>query len=84
MNKVFKWFGIDGLLHFFVSSSIVLAMLTMSCSLVTSICVAFFAGLLKEFWDAFVQKDNTWKQVLHDIICDIAGISAALFIYLVA
>ena len=84
MNKVFKWLGIDGLLHFFVSSSIVLAMLTVSCSLVVSICVAFLAGLLKELWDAFVQKDNTWRQVLHDIICDIAGISAALFVYFVA
>lgn len=81
MRKLVELMGVDGLLHSLASGFIVLASLILTCNIYVSVGIAAVSAVLKETWDMFVQKDNTWKDVAHDIICDIIGIGIAMAIY---
>lgn len=83
MKKIGAWVGVDGLLHLLASGFIALAIFAISSSFVLSICIAFVAGLMKELWDIFIQKDNTWSQSLHDFICNLIGIIIAILINII-
>lgn len=62
----------DKLLHILLSSWMLLVLYPIInwYSLIPVIIV----GIGKEFFDLFIQKDNTYKQSLEDIIANIIGI----------
>ena len=78
MNKIknaIKWIGTDGLLHFLICYAMMLALSPIIgwwAILPTTIIAA-----AKEGYDFFIQKDNDKSQVIHDLICDGAGIIIA-------
>ena len=74
--------GIDGLLHFLVSAMIVQTVCLVLKTPILAVVIAVIAGLSKEVWDVFVQKDNTIKQSLHDVICNIIGITFGTLTYI--
>lgn len=45
-----------------------------------SVCITLLIGLLKEFYDGVVQKDNNGEQIMHDVVCDVAGIILAIIV----
>lgn len=81
IKKIIERIGVDGLLHLLASGFIVLAVLTLTCSIKAAIITTIVVGIGKEIIDIFIQRDNTWKQAAHDFLCDIAGIAVALIIY---
>lgn len=75
IKNFFRWVGTDGLLHFLVCYAMMLAL---------SPVIGFYAliptaivAAAKEGYDYHIQKDNNREQVVHDLICDAAGIAAA-------
>ena len=75
LKNIIKWIGVDGLLHFLICYAMMLAL---------SPVMGWWALLLtatvaaaKEGYDYHVQKDNDKPQVVHDLICDAAGIVCA-------
>lgn len=40
--------------------------------------MVMMASVIKEVCDYFVQKDNNREQVIHDVVCDIIGMVAAI------
>ena len=75
LKNIIKWIATDGLLHFLVCYALMVAL-----SPITgwwALLVTALAALSKEAWDYFVEKDNNKEQVIHDLICDGAGIAAA-------
>ncbi len=77
MRRLVELMGVDGMLHTLASGFIVLASLILTCNIYVSVGIAAALAILKEAWDMFV----TWKDVAHDIICDIIGIGIAMAIY---
>lgn len=72
IKKIIKWIAADGLLHFLVCYAMVLSLTPL---------IGFYAliptgaaALGKEGYDYHVKKSNTRKQVIHDLVCDLAGI----------
>lgn len=82
IKRFFDWIGIDGLLHFLVSALIVQTISLVLNTPFLAISIAIVAGLAKEVWDVFVQKDNTIKQALHDVVCNIIGITFGTLTYI--
>ena len=74
-NKIYSWLRIDGLLHLLTCYSIHLSLVPVDINLARSIVVLAATG--KECYDYFIQKDNTLKEVAHDSLCDIIGITLA-------
>lgn len=89
IQKFLRWIATDGALHFLVS-----ALLVLSWAIITPLWLAAaltaVIGIGKEIVDLCrhgVQGYN-WKNSLHDLICDAAGIlqgtgMAALYLYAV-
>lgn len=75
MKRIIKWMATDGLLHFLVCAVISLAVLYITDIIWLAVTAAAIPALAKEYHDVFVQKDNTWEQAAHDLICDFAGIA---------
>lgn len=75
LRDIMKWVETDGLLHFLVSYSMMLALHPIIGTWSVLITATF--GFIKEAKDYFVEKDNSPKQLLHDLICDGVGIVAA-------
>ena len=75
INKVYSWIRIDGLLHILTCFSIHLSYAPININLARGIVL--LAAIGKECYDYFIQKDNTLKEVGHDVICDIIGIVIA-------
>ena len=77
LKTICRWVGVDGLLHFLVCYGMMLAFTP-----VVGVWWAMFsvavASLVKEAMDFFIQQDNDRNAVLHDLICDGAGVLAAL------
>ena len=74
LKNIIKWIGTDGLLHFLVCYAMILA-LTPIIGWWALIPTALVAAM-KEGYDYHIEKDND-KQVVHDLICDLAGIILA-------
>lgn len=75
IKKIKEWVATDGLLHFLVCYAMILAL---------SPIIGFYAlipttivAAAKEGYDYHVKKSNTLEQVIHDLVCDLAGIVAA-------
>ena len=70
----------DKLLHILVSSWMLLVLYPMIgwYSLIPTV----IAGIGKEIYDIFIQKDNTIKQAFEDIIADIIGIIISIAVIL--
>ena len=75
IKKVILWVGTDGLLHFLVCYAMMLALTPVIgwWALIPTIVVA----LAKEAYDYHIKKSNNIEQVVHDLICDAAGIASA-------
>ena len=82
VRKLWNWIGIDGLLHFLVSAMIVQTVYLVLDTPILAIVIAVIAGLSKEVWDVLIQKDNTIKQALHDVVCNIIGITFGTLTYI--
>jgi hypothetical protein len=82
-KRVKEWVAVDGLLHILMCMVVMMASLLLVDSLTLALCATIVASLSKEVWDVFVQKDNTIKQALHDIICDAIGTGITIAIYLI-
>lgn len=77
INKITKWVGTDGLLHFLVCYALMLTLspiLGMAWAVLTTTNIA----ILKEVIDFCIQKDNDILQVMHDLLCDVVGIVVAI------
>lgn len=75
LKNAIKWIGTDGLLHFLSCYALMLGLSPVIgwwAALPTVIAAA-----AKEGYDYHIQKDNTKAQVVHDLLCDLAGIAAA-------
>lgn len=72
-----KWVAIDGFLHLLICWLLVLNF-TIIFNVWEAVGLTLIMALLKEVFDRFIQKDNTWSQVLHDIICDLIGLILGL------
>lgn len=74
IKNAIKWIAADGLLHFLMCYAMTLALTPI---------IGFYAliptgaALGKEGYDYHVKKSNTREQVIHDLVCDLAGIVAA-------
>lgn len=75
LKNIIKWIGTDGLLHFLVCYAMILA-LTPIIGWWALIPTALVAAM-KEGYDYHIEKDNDKQQVVHDLICDLAGIILA-------
>lgn len=76
IKSIMKWVGTDGLLHFLVCFAMML-MFTPIVGIWWALGVTVLAAALKEIWDFFIQKDNNFKQVMHDVVCDGVGMVTA-------
>lgn len=76
IKNIIKWIATDGLLHFLACYGITLAFLPLVGR--WALLIAAIPALAKEAIDYFVQKDNNKEQVLHDLICDAAGMGCAI------
>lgn len=76
LNKAYQWLNKEGgMLHILACYAMMLALSPIIgwwAILPTTIIAA-----AKEGWDYFIQKDNDKPQVIHDLICDGAGIIIA-------
>lgn len=81
IKKIIKWIATDGLLHFLVCYALMVALTPITGW--WALLVTALAALSKEAWDYFVEKDNNKEQVIHDLICDGAGIVAAYITMLI-
>lgn len=76
LNKAYQWLSLEGgMLHLLASYALMLALSPIIgwwAILPTTIIAA-----AKEGYDLFIQKDNDKPQVIHDLICDGAGIVLA-------
>lgn len=81
IKKIKEWVATDGLLHFLMCYAMVLSLTPIIgfYALIPTI----IAALGKEGYDYHVKKSNTREQVIHDLICDLAGIVAAYITMLV-
>ena len=75
LKNAIKWIGVDGLLHFLVCYAMMLA-LTPLMGFYALIPTALVAAA-KEGYDYHIEKDNNREQVIHDLICDGAGVLCA-------
>lgn len=83
LKNIYQWIASDGLLHILMSMAIMLCLQPLVGTLI-SVCITLIIGLLKEFYDGVVQKDNNREQILHDVVCDVVGIVMAIcVIYLI-
>lgn len=79
INKITKWVGTDGLLHFLVCYALMLTLAPI-VGIAWSVLATTGIAVFKEAWDFCIQKDNNLEQVLHDAIFDGVGILVALII----
>jgi hypothetical protein len=82
MKNIFKMIGVDGFLHFTMCFLMVILFGT-TIGLLNSILLTTSIALLKEIWDVFIQKDNTYKEAIKDITMDILGIAFGLMIIII-
>ena len=82
MKKLLKWIGYDGLLHFLVCYAMLLTF-TPIVGVWWSLATVCVASVGKEAWDYLIQKDNDKQGVIHDLICDSAGVLIALITMLI-
>lgn len=75
LKNIIKWIAADGLLHFLVCYALILS-LTPIIGFYALISTAIVAAA-KEGYDYHVKKSNNREQVIHDLVCDLAGIVAA-------
>lgn len=79
MKKILQWIATDGLLHFLVCYALMLTFaLYVGNWIALGITLVFSFG--KEAYDVFIQQDNNYQQAWHDLVCDFAGIVAALLV----
>lgn len=76
VKAVLAWMRNDGIIHNLICYS---AFLTLAPLIGTGWArgVTIALALGKEAFDIFVQKDNDWREALHDLICDAIGILEA-------
>ena len=76
LNKAYQWLSLEGgMLHFLACYAMMLTFAPIIgwwTILPTTIIAA-----AKEGYDFFIQKDNDKPQVIHDLICDAAGVVCA-------
>ena len=77
INKITKWVGTDGLLHFLVCYAMMLTLAPI-VGIAWSVLATTGIAVFKEVWDFCIQKDNNLEQVLHDAIFDVVGIVMAI------
>jgi hypothetical protein len=75
LKNAIKWIGTDGLLHFLVCYALILALTPLIGFY--ALIPTTIAALGKEGYDYHVKKSNSREQVIHDLVCDLAGIVAA-------
>lgn len=77
LKKLIKWVAIDGWLHILVCYSIMLA-LTPMIGIWLGLLIVMVVSAIKEAYDYYIQKDNNREQVIHDVVCDMIGMVAAI------
>lgn len=75
LKNILQWIAADGLLHFLVCYAMMVS-LTPLIGFYALIPTTIVAAA-KEAYDFYIKKSNNKEQVIHDLICDAAGIAAA-------
>ena len=81
IKNIIKWIAADGLLHFLVCYAMTLALTPLIGFY--ALIPTTIAALGKEGYDYHIRKSNNREQVVHDLICDGAGIAAAYITMLI-
>lgn len=82
IEAVRRWVGEDGLKHFFVSFLLLVAFGWIR-PFWGALLVVLAIGIGKEIFDLCKKGPRAWRDSLHDLACDVAGLAlAALFIFL--
>lgn len=79
LRRVWSWVATDGLLHFLVCYAMMLTFGPYFGNWI-AVAITLVFALGKEAYDVFIQKDNNYQQAWHDLVCDFAGIVAALLV----
>ena len=81
IENAIKWIGTDGLLHFLVCYAMMVSLTPLIGFY--ALIPTTIAALGKEGYDYHFRKSNNREQVVHDLICDAAGIAAAYITMLI-
>lgn len=79
LNQLYKWIANDGLLHILICIVLMLSLQPIVDYLLALIFTCL-CSIGKEYFDYYIQKDNSKKQVGHDFICNIIGIIVSTII----
>lgn len=75
-QSALAWMRSDGIIHNLMCYSILLTLAPIiGAEWARGVTVACAFG--KEAFDVFVQKDNDWREALHDLACDAMGMMEA-------
>ena len=75
LRNIMKWVGVDGLLHFLACYACMLTFMPM-VGLWWAEASTLALAIGKEVYDA-LRGANNKEQMLHDFVCDAAGLAAA-------
>lgn len=76
LSKIRKWVGVDGLLHFLACYACMLTFMPM-VGLWWAEAITLVIAIGKELYDA-IRGINNKEQMLHDFVCDAAGLLLAV------
>ena len=83
IKSLYNWLNTDGLLHLLVSFLILISLYILNIKFYICLIITICIGLLKEVYD-LIKKKNNIKQSLHDIICDLIGITISVIIIIIS
>ena len=83
IKSLYNWLNTDGLLHLLVSFLILISLYILNIKFYICLIITICIGLLKEVYD-LIKKKNNIKQSLHDIICNLIGITISVIIIIIS
>lgn len=80
VSKIISWIGTDGEAHIIVCI-LICSIMSILVNAIAGIIFTALLGIVKEVND--IKHGDTWKNSVHDLICDTIGIALGVFIYFV-
>ncbi len=80
VNKTISWIAADGGAHIIVCI-LVSSIMSILINVYVGVIFTALLGIVKEVND--MKKGDTWHNSVHDLVCDLIGITLGLFLYFV-
>ncbi len=80
VSKIISWIGADGGAHINICI-LVSSIMAILVNVYVGVIFTALLGIVKEVND--IKHGDTWKNSVHDLICDTIGIALGVFIYFV-